>query len=319
MTKALFSRRARGKPVPALLIGFLVTGFLSGCASLDDERVEHQDDFVARRHFIRAGSVPFLPIVKWVRSGYVNRPSETKRRAMKTRQLFEMEAREKSRAVVWRIHASEAFGDEFIDMAAPLLTDITQYITEFSLAPPLDIQIDLILVDADLPTRASFLDYYVSKPRLRFWLPLTPKGSKESITAKILDGLDVIPHELVHFRNGTRTGKPDTAGLIAEEASAYAAGECWKLWRMRHDPEMSMTVIARSLPNLAEARRLFDRYGPTVLGYIAANRSLYFQDNTRKLEIDGSNVESYYARCERLISSPSLKGVWKPGIAAGDS
>src|SRR5690606_18801038 len=99
------------------------------------------------------------------------------------------------------------------------------------------------------------------------------------------------PHELVHFRNGTRRRKPDTAGLIAEEASAYAAGECWKLWRLRHDPEMSMTVFAKSLPDLAEARRLFDRYGPTVLGYIAANRSLYFPDSSGKLEIDGSNVE----------------------------
>jgi len=296
-----------------------VAVFLSGCASLDDKLVEHQDDFVARRHFIREGRLPFFPVVKWVRSGYVNKPSEGKIRAMKTRQLFEMEAGEKSRSVVWRIHASEAFGSEFIDMAAPLLTDVTEYITEFSLAPPLDIQIDVILVDADLPARASFLDYYVSKPRLRFWLPLALEGSNESITAQVLDGLEVIPHELVHFRNGTRGKKPGTTGLIAEEASAYAAGECWKLWRMRHDPKMSMTVFAKSLPDLAEARRLFDRYGPTVLGYIAANRSLYFPDKTGKLEIDGSNVESHYARCERLIANPSIKGVWKSGNDAGDS
>src|SRR5690606_26557321 len=145
-----------------------------------------------------------FPVVKWVRSGYVNKPSEDKRRAMKTRQRFELEAGEQTRAVVWRIHASEAFDGEFIDMAAPLLTDVTEYITAFHLAPPLDIQIDVILIDADLPARASFLDYYVSKPRLRFWLPLAPKGSNESITAEMLDGLEVIPHELVHFRNGTR-------------------------------------------------------------------------------------------------------------------
>src|SRR5690606_27011911 len=145
--------------------------------------------------------------------------------------------------------------------AAPLLTDVTEYITAFHLAPPLDIQIDVILIDADLPARASFLDYYVPKPSLRFWLPLAPKGTNESITAEMLDGLEVMPHGRVHFRTGPRRRKPATAGLLAAGASAYAARACWKRWRLRHDPEMGRPVSAMSLPGLAEARRLFDRYG----------------------------------------------------------